>query len=260
AMKPPPDRDETPALAQGDLAHLSMVQDVLVEGERAHSVRLLEALLGWTLPATQAGICAKVLLAEFRTVPALCAAERPALRRMGLNEDTIDTLRLIPAITRRIGSDVHRSDRFHLTTWSAVVTYIDTHMAIAAPEWFGAIYLNRKNGVLSHEVLQDGFLDFGPKLIDDLVRSSLKWNATAVLFALRKEKAAPRPSYREVWFAKLYTLLVKPLGIELHDICCFHPVGVDSWRYAIEAADDLSRAEYDAVLQAIAELNGQPGG
>ncbi|MBO6759228.1 MAG: hypothetical protein JJ902_23095, partial [Roseibium sp.] len=258
AMKPPPDRDETPALAQGDLAHLSMVRDVLVEGERAHSVRLLEALLGWTLPAVEAGILAKVLLAEFGTVPTLCAAGRPALRRLRLNEDTIDSLKLIRVIVQRNGADAPHSTAIHLSSWSDVVTYIDAHMASAAPEWFGVIYLNKKNDVLSHEILQDGHLDFGPKLIDDLVRRSLKWNASAVLFALRKNDFALGPSHREVWFAKLFMSLVKPFGIVLHDVCCFNHGDAESWKYAIEAADDLSRAEYDAVLQVIAELSGEP--
>lgn len=103
-----------------------------------------------------------------------------------------------------------------LSSWQAVLDYCALTVR-GEEERFHALYLDRKNRLISDECLAIGTVDHVPVYPREVVKKALLLNATALLIVHNHPAGDPAPSEADITMTRKLQEACSVLGITLHD-------------------------------------------
>jgi DNA repair protein RadC len=178
---------------------------------------MLELVLFRAIPRRDVKPLAKALLARFGSFAEVIAAPAPRLREIeGLGESAIAELKIVEAAARRLARGTLRS-RKRLSSFSDVLDYCRTTMALAEREEFRILFLDKRNCLIADEVQGRGTVDHTPVYPREVVRRALELASTAIILVHNHPSGDPTPSSADIRVTQSIMAVAEPLGITVHD-------------------------------------------
>ncbi|HVV93594.1 MAG TPA: DNA repair protein RadC [Hyphomicrobiales bacterium] len=178
---------------------------------------LLELILFRAIPRRDVKALAKDLLRRFGSFAEVIAAAPERLSEVpGVKEAVVTEIKIVEAAVHRVSRAQLRT-RPALSSWSAVLDYCRTTMALAEREQFRILFLDRRNGVIADEVQQTGTVDHTPVYPREVVRRALELSASALILVHNHPSGDPTPSRADIEMTKTIVEVAKPLGLTVHD-------------------------------------------
>lgn len=178
---------------------------------------LLELLLFNSIDRVDTKPLAKQLLADFRSLGAVLAADPARLAGYPrLNARTFALFKAVREASRRlIRSEIE--GRPVLSSWSGVIDYCRACLAHEPNEQFRLLFLNRKNELIADEVQGRGTVDHTPVYPREVVKRALELGATALIMVHNHPSGDPTPSRADVEMTLEIRDAADKLGIALYD-------------------------------------------
>ena len=165
--------------------------------EGFHDYELLELLLTFAIPRVDVKPPAKALIKRFGTLNAVLDASQNELQSVsGMGPTSAVLIRLVKELfsaylaERMEGKDV-------LSSPLAVVDFARVKLAGLPHEAFMVIYLNVKNRVIDHEVLQEGTVDRAIVYPREIIKAALTHKATGLILSHNHPSGDPDPSQED---------------------------------------------------------------
>ena len=178
---------------------------------------LLELALFRALPRRDTKPIAKALLGRFGSLAEAVAAPPQLLKEIpGIGDTVVTELKVLKAFAERLGQEKLRG-RPLLSSWSVLLDYCRTAMALEPREQFRILFLDKKNGLIADEVQQTGTVDHTPVYPREVVRRALELSATAIILVHNHPSGDPTPSAADIQMTTTIVGVATPLGIKVHD-------------------------------------------
>jgi DNA repair protein RadC len=165
--------------------------------EAFHNYELLELLLTFAIPRLDVKPVAKALMKRFSTLNGVLDATQHELESVhGVGATSAILVRLIKVLfaayleERIEGKDV-------LSSPGAVVDFARVKLAGLPHEAFMVIYLNVKNRVIDHEVLQEGTVDRAIVYPRQIIKAALTHKAAGLILSHNHPSGDPAPSQED---------------------------------------------------------------
>jgi DNA repair protein RadC len=187
------------------------------DGEALADYELLELLLFNSIDRVDTKPLAKQLLADFKSLGAVLAADPARLAAYPrLNARTFALFKAVREASRRlIRSEIE--GRPVLSSWSRVIDYCRACLADQPNEQFRLLFLNRKNELIADEVQGRGTVDHTPVYPREVVKRALELGATALIMVHNHPSGDPTPSRADVEMTIEIRDAADKLGIALYD-------------------------------------------
>lgn len=221
AVRGPTSKPATAADDEPDhrLRHRARLRQRFMQGGAAAmpDYELLELLLCRALPRGDVKPLAKRLLRTFGDLNRVMAAPAPRLAEVkGAGPAVVEQLKIMEALGHRMArARVLR--RPVLSSWSALLAYLQTSMAHQDVERFRVLYLDRKNVLVADEELAEGTVDHVPVYPREVVKRALELNASALILVHNHPSGDPTPSDADVQMTRAIRDAAEVLGLVLHD-------------------------------------------
>jgi DNA repair protein RadC len=186
-------------------------------GQGVADYELLELLLFRSIPRRDVKPLAKALIARFGSFAEVLGARVERLMEVpGVGESVALDLKIVEVAGRRLARG-EVSKRAELGSWSAVIEYCRTAMAFADREEFRILFLDKRNCLISDEVMGSGTVDHTPVYPREVMRRALELGSTALILVHNHPSGDPTPSPADVRMTKEIVDIARPLGISIHD-------------------------------------------
>lgn len=194
---------------------------------------------------------AKALLQRFGSLGALLAADPRQLAGVeGMNQQAIAGLKAIAECLHRIAREEAKESP-ELGSFSRMLAYCRMTMAHHPVECFRILYLNRKNILISDEVVQTGTINGVPVYPREVVKHALNRGAAAIILCHNHPSGDPTPSLEDFTMTEQVIEACKAVGIEVHDHVIIGRNGHVSFRQSrlmgLGSAKPARRAQRKAV-------------
>ena len=190
-------------------------REVGPEGLSHHE--LLELLLFEFVPRADTKGTAKALLKRFGTLEGVLMAPAKELRTVdGVGRKVAESVSVLAAIHRRSLEDRFRKKAI-LSSWKAVMDYLWAEMAFLHHEQFRVLFLDKRNGLIANEAMQEGTVDHTPAYPREVIRRAIELSATALVLVHNHPSGDPTPSRADIDMTQQIMAAGKPLGIVVHD-------------------------------------------
>ena len=230
-------RRRTPAGASGHRERLRERARGGLEG--LPDYELLELFLFRSIPQRDVKPLAKALLARFGSLAAVLAAEAEALtgvsatdlrgRLLRIGPETALDLRALHEVTRRVTAEPLKR-RTVISSWSALLAYVRVALAHEAREQFRVLFLDKKNQLISDEVMNRGTVDHAPVYPREIMRRALELSASAVILVHNHPSGDPTPSPADIEMTRQVVEAGRSLKIGVHDHLVVGREGVASFK------------------------------
>ena len=142
---------------------------------------LLELVLFRAVPRRDVKPLAKALVDRFGSFAEAVAAPPALLAEIpGVKQAIITELKLVEAAAQRLAKGQVKR-RPALSSWSAVLDYCRTSMAFQDREQVRVLFLDKRNQLITDEVLQTGTVDHAPVYPREVVKRALEVSASAII-------------------------------------------------------------------------------
>lgn len=214
------------------LGHRERLRDRAVAGglSALPDYEVLELLLFRSITRGDVKPLAKQLLARFGSLGGVLGATAEELRTVkGVGEAVALDLGLIhEAGLRAAREQVTR--RPVISSWNALLAYVKTALAHEAREQFRVLFLDKKNQLITDEILNRGTVDHAPVYPREVVRRALELSASALILVHNHPSGDPTPSTADVDMTREIVNAARPLRISIHDHLVVGRHGVASFR------------------------------
>ncbi|MBB3764076.1 RadC family protein [Sphingomicrobium lutaoense] len=186
-------------------------------GEKAlHDHELVEYLLALAIPRRDTKGLAKELLAKFGDIGRLLGADADTLRREGLSEGVIGTLKIAEASARRL-LETKIEGRPLLTNFDALGDYLQATMAHRATEEVRVLFLNAKNMLIANEAMWTGSVDESSVHVREIIARAIALGATGLILVHNHPSGDPQPSPQDICLTRELTDAARHMKIAVHD-------------------------------------------
>lgn len=186
-------------------------------GDALADYELLELFLFRSIPRRDVKPLAKDLIARFGDLGGVAAAPVDALTDIkGVSEKTAIDLKLLQAASARMALE-GALDRPVISSWSALINYCRTAMQHEPVEQFRVLFLDKKNRLMSDEVISRGTVDQAPVFPREVVKRALAHEASAIILVHNHPSGDVTPSGADVEITKTIVDAAKPFNIIVHD-------------------------------------------
>ncbi|MEL7182291.1 MAG: DNA repair protein RadC [Pseudomonadota bacterium] len=178
---------------------------------------LLELVLFRALPRGDTKPLAKRLLLAFGDLNRVMAAPVPRLAEInGVGHAVIAQLKIMEAVAHRMAR-AKIINKPVLSSWDALLEYLQTAMSHQGLERFRVLYLDRKNVLIADEELAEGTVDHVPVYPREVVKRALELNASAMILVHNHPSGDPTPSEADIRMTYAIRDAAEVLGLILHD-------------------------------------------
>lgn len=178
---------------------------------------ILELLLFRSIPRADAKPIAKALMDHFGSFAEVLAAPVDRLVEIkGVGARIAADLKVVHAAGIRFASTELKA-RDSISDWDTLITYCRTAMALESREQFRVLFLDKRNGLLADEVMQQGTVDHTPAYPREIVRRALELGSTAIILVHNHPSGDPAPSPADIEMTVKIVDAAKSLGIIVHD-------------------------------------------
>lgn len=198
---------------------------------------LLELFLFRSIPMRDVKPLAKALLARFGSLPAALSAPLEDMvqvsvldnkgKTLSITKDIALDLQLMFEATRRmVAAPLKRSTV--ISSWSALLSYLQVTLAHEPREQFRCLFLDKKNQLIADEIMGRGTVDHAPAYPREIMRRALELSSSAVILVHNHPSGDPSPSAGDIDMTRQIIDAGKPLKITIHDHLIVGREGVTS--------------------------------
>jgi len=101
--------------------------------------------------------------------------------------------------------------------WKALEDYLSLALRHERIEKLMVLFLDRNNGLIRDEIMQQGTVDHVPAFPCEIARRALQLGASAVIIVHNHPSGDPTPSKADIEMTKQTIAALAPLGIAVHD-------------------------------------------
>ena len=178
---------------------------------------LLELLLFRSIPRADTKPIAKGLIDRFGSFAEVLAAPTERLVEVkGVGQRVAGDIKSIHAAALRFASTELKS-RETIGDWDKLITYCRTAMALEPREQFRVLFLDKRNGLLADEVMQQGTVDHTPAYPREIVRRAIELGSTALILVHNHPSGDPSPSRADIDMTAKIVQAANTLNIAVHD-------------------------------------------
>ena len=178
---------------------------------------LLELVLFRAIPRRDVKPLARDLLERFTDFNGVISAPVDQLQIVsGVGQTVIQELKIVEAAAHRLAKS-KVIGRPAISSWDALLEYCQTTMSHRQTEEFRVFYLDRKNILISDELLGQGTVDHVPVYPREIVKRALHLNASALILVHNHPSGDPTPSQQDIAMTKHIQAAADTLGISVHD-------------------------------------------
>ena len=182
-----------------------------------HDYELLELLLTYAMPRVDVKPVAKGLIKRFGGLAGTMDATRAELEAVaGMGPVSATLIRAVKEVLSTYMAERMRK-RDVLSSPSAVIDFARAKLAGLAHEAFMVIYLNVKNEVIEHEVLNEGTLDRAIVYPRKVVESALTHHAGSLILIHNHPSGHPEPSQDDKRLTRSIVEAARTLEIQIVD-------------------------------------------
>jgi len=191
---------------------------------------LLELYLFRSIPRGDVKPTAKALLARFGGLAEVLAASTEELCTVrGVGAAVALDLRLVHEATLRIGRQTVRK-RTVISSWSALLSYVQVALAHEAREQFRVLFLDKRNQLILDEIMNRGTVDHAPVYPREVMRRALELSSSSVILVHNHPSGDPTPSPADVEMTRQIIEAGRTLRISVHDHLVVGRNGVASFK------------------------------
>lgn len=209
---PVPERDHR-------LDHRTRLRSRFMKGGAAAmpDYELLELILFRALPRGDTKPLAKRLLSTFGDLNRVMAAPAARLRQVhGVGQAVVEQIKIMEATAHRM-AQAQILKMPVLSSWDALLSYLQTAMAHMGTEQFRVLYLDRKNVLIADEAQAQGTVDHVPVYPREVVKRALELDASAMILVHNHPSGDPSPSEADIEMTYQIKEAAEVLNITLHD-------------------------------------------
>ncbi|MCH2457496.1 MAG: DNA repair protein RadC [Henriciella sp.] len=191
---------------------------------------LLETLLFAFIPRRDVKPISKALLARFGSLSAVLSA-RPAdlIKVAGVGETVAAYLKATAEIGARASRETLAA-RTVISSWSALTDYVKRELQHEGREQFRVLFLDRKNQLISDEIMGHGTVDHAPVYPREIARRALELQASSLILVHNHPSGDPTPSRADIDMTRAIIDALDALEITVHDHLIAARGGVTSFK------------------------------
>lgn len=178
---------------------------------------LLETLLCAFIPRRDVKPIAKALLTRFGSISAVMSAPVADLKSVdGVGDTSAAYLRAVGEIQVRAAREAIQK-RSVLSSWSALINYLRIELQHNTREEFRVIFLDRKNQIISDEVMSRGTVDQAPVYPREIARRALEQECSSLILVHNHPTGDTTPSRADIEMTREIIDALQPFDINVHD-------------------------------------------
>jgi DNA repair protein RadC len=151
---------------------------------------LIEYLLALAIPRRDTKAKAKALIARFGGIGRLLSADADTLRRAGLSDGIIGTLKIAEASALRL-HETRVEGRPVLSIWDALGDYLQAAMGPQAIEQGRVLFLNARSMLIANEAMWTGCVDEASVHVREVIARAIALGATAIIIVHNHPSGRP---------------------------------------------------------------------
>lgn len=177
---------------------------------------LLALLLGRSMRQASAP-AVDALFDRFGDLAAIASADVPELARAsGLGLAALTDLKLLRVLSERLVR-AEASRRPVIASWTALLAYVRIALAEEPREQFRALFLDKRNHLLSDELVAHGTIDHAPVYPREVVRRALEVSAASLILVHNHPSGDPGPSRADIEMTAKIVEAAAVFNIPVHD-------------------------------------------
>jgi DNA repair protein RadC len=182
-----------------------------------HDYEVIELLLTLGTPRKDCKDAAKAAMKHFRSFQSVLEASAEELCRIeGIGPKNLFGIRLVKAVADRyLAGKLEKKNP--LNNSSDLFDFLYHNMRDKQRERFRVIYLDAKNRVITTETLFKGTLTASSVYPREVVRSALRHQAAALIFAHNHPSGDPQPSPDDVAVTRQLVFACRVMAITVHE-------------------------------------------
>ena len=136
--------------------------------------------------------------------------------RLWRRRETEVLLKLVTELLQRVLRE-QIQDRPVISSWSALLDYLQVTLSHEPIEQFRVMFLDRKNVLIKDEVQQRGTVDHTPLYPREIVKRALELAASAIIMVHNHPSGDPTPSHADLEMTQQVVTALAAVGIPVHD-------------------------------------------
>jgi DNA repair protein RadC len=136
--------------------------------------------------------------------------------RLWRRRETEVLLKLVTELLQRVLREQIR-ERPVISSWSALLDYLQVTLSHEPIEQFRVMFLDRKNVLIKDEVQQRGTVDHTPLYPREIAKRALELAASAIIMVHNHPSGDPTPSRADLEMTKQVVAALAAVGITVHD-------------------------------------------
>lgn len=178
---------------------------------------LLEILLFFSIPRRDVKSLAKNLLHNFGSIATMLYADKNKLLQFSnININTYTIFLIIRELIERILKE-RINQKNIISSWNALIDYLKYTMGNLQIEQFRVLFLNKKNMIISDEIMSVGTLDQAPVYPREVIKKALFFEASAIILAHNHPSGSVKPSRNDIDLTNKIAECCRAVNIILHD-------------------------------------------
>jgi DNA repair protein RadC len=178
---------------------------------------LLELLLFFAIPRRDVKPLAKKLLEKFGNLANLINADKERLLSIdGTNDGVCISFFVVRELINRILKQkvVHQNI---ISSWSALLDYLKSTMGGLKLEQFRALFLNKKNILITDEIMTVGTIDQATVYPREIIKRALFHEASAIILVHNHPSGNSKPSKADIELTNKIAEACSAVSIIVHD-------------------------------------------
>jgi DNA repair protein RadC len=201
------------------IGHRKRVRARLINtgAEKFSDYELLELMLFSVIPRKDVKPLAKKLLEKFKTITNLINADRD---RLLTTDGSSESLYISFAIVRELINRVLKQKIINqniIASWGALLDYLKFTMSGIKVEQFRILFLNKKNILISDEVVSQGTIDQAAIYPREIIKRALFNEASSIILVHNHPSGSPEPSKADIDATHKIIEVCKTVNILVHD-------------------------------------------
>ena len=201
------------------LGHRKRLRERFGKGgaEGFHDYELLELLLTYAVPRRDVKPIAKKLIKKFGSLSGVLDAGREELEAVEeIGPISATLIRLIKELQGQYLSEGMKG-RDLVSSPQAAIDFARVSLSGLDHEVFLAIYLNTKNRVLGHEIIQEGTVDHTVMYPRRLIEAALKHKAAGIILFHNHPSGYSEPSPEDKKLTQALAEVARPMDLRILD-------------------------------------------
>ena len=201
------------------LGHRQRLKERLfsVPAESWPEYELLELILFFAIPRKDVKPLAKKLLGQFGNLSTLMNTSRDKLLSVeGTNDGVYIIFFAVKELINRILKQKVINQNI-ISSWSALLDYLKTSMSNLKLEQFRVLFLNKKNILISDEVMNTGTIDQAPVYPREIIKRALFHEASAIILVHNHPSGDIKPSKADIELTNRIVETCGTVNIAIHD-------------------------------------------